>query len=409
MKVKKMLKIAGMVLVMSMFMVGCGGRWEKKDTSDEERVSVSVVVGAHSNANVISAKAEEIKKNVYESAFTYGRISLVRCDGNPEEFLVTQIKEPEVKGLSLRKKKHRAENFTKEILSFFNSDGIARYEENDTLEAIRLAANSLKAADNDSDKVLVVADTGLSTKGYLNFAENNLFEIPTSEIIEALEAKKAIPDLEGVKVVWLYAGQCAEPQEKLSEVQKAKLIEIWRAVLEKAGALSYDFKEDSASSKPYSGLPPVSVVDAESRDIEVKPLKKVVLDSSSVKFKGDQAIFVNKKAAKKAIGSVAKTLLDHPDNKVYVVGCTATAAGKEAFCKTLSEDRAQAVVEVLKDYGVPESQMLPVGLSDTAPWHIPDLDEKGYQIEKYAEQNRCVVILDTMDSKYGDVISRCMK
>ena len=70
----------------------------------------------------------------------------------------------------------------------------------------------------------------------------------------------------------------AEPQQALSEAQKDKLIEIWTAILEKAGAASIDFRPDSASSTPYTNLPDVSTVNADDRAIDVTPLTKMILD-----------------------------------------------------------------------------------------------------------------------------------
>ena len=280
---------------------------------------------------------------------------------------------------------------------------MAKVEEVDTLEAIRLAANSLKTI-TEGDKYLVIADTGLSTTGYVNFCADDLFNTPTEDIAQALEDEKAIPDLEGVHVTWLYAGQVAEPQQTLSEVQKDKLIEIWSAILEKAGAASIDFRPDSASSTPYTDLPNVSTVNADDRDIHITPLPKMILDSESVSFVGDQAVFEDENQAKQAISGVAQTLLAHPDNQVYVVGCTASLPGKEAFCHNLSEDRAQAVVDVLKELGVPEEQMTAVGMGNQAPWHLEDLDAAGKQIESIAQQNRCVVVLDSQDPEYANAV-----
>ena len=75
----------------------------------------------------------------------------------------------------------------------------------------------------------------------------------------------------------------------------------------------------------------------------------------------------------------------------------------------LSYDRAYAVMEVLKHYGIPDDQMQVVGLGDKAPWHTSDLDPKGFQIEEKAEQNRCVVVLDTLDKEYGSIINAYAK
>ena len=207
---------------------------------------------------------------------------------------------------------------------------MAKVEEVDTLEAIRLAANPLKTV-TEGDKYLIIADTGVSTTGYVNFCANDLFNTPTEEIIQALEDAKAIPDLTSVHVIWLYAGQVAEPQQALSEAQKDKLIEIWTAILEKAGAASIDFRPDSASSTPYTNLPDVSTVNADDRAIDVTPLTKMILDSESVSFVGDQAVFEDENQAKQAISSVAQTLLAHPDNKVYVGRMYSIFAGERSL------------------------------------------------------------------------------
>lgn len=411
MNVKKLLfKTIGVTFLAGVLLTGCnspkGSASESGGTSatDQQPISVSVVVGAHSNANVISPNAQEIGDRLYQCAYTYGTVSLIRADGKPEEFLKAKIPEPSTQGLSERKLKSIAEEYESEIFATFQTDGMAKVEEVDTLEAIRLAANPLKTV-TEVDKYLIIADTGVSTTGYVNFCTNDLFNTPTEEIIQALEDAKAIPDLTSVHVIWLYAGQVAEPQQALSEAQKDKLIEIWTAILEKAGAASIDFRPDSASSTPYTNLPDVSTVNADDRAIDVTPLTKMILDSESVSFVGDQAVFEDENQAKQAISSVAQTLLAHPDNKVYVVGCTASLPGKEAFCQRLSEDRAQAIVNELKDFGVSEEQMVAVGMGNQAPWHLEDLDADGKQIESIAQQNRCVVVLDTQDPEYADAVS----
>lgn len=411
-------KICTLIIAMGMIVMlltGCGGGDKGTSSTTEEAegtkgsISVSVVVGAHSNANVISVNSEAICDQIYNCTYSYGRCSLIRCDGKPEEFLKVNIEEPEVKGLSDAKLESIAEGYRDEILAYFNTHGMAKYAEVDTLEAIRLAANSLKMADSDK-KYLVIADTGLSTTGYVNFYKDDLFNVNTEEIISELINKKAIPDLTGTDVVWLYAGQTAEPQVTLSEVQKSKLIEIWNAVLQEAGAETIEFRYDSATSKPYTDLPEVSVVGADNRDIDVKPLKAMVLDSQSVAFNGDSATFVNKDMAVKAIEEVAFTLKNNPQNKVYLCGCTASSMNRsDEFLTNLSYDRAYAVMEVLKHYGIPDNQMQVVGLGDKAPWHTSDLDPKGFQIEEKAEQNRCVVVLDTLDKEYGSIINAYAK
>ena len=407
---KKLYTIILAIGMLLMLLTGCGGTNKGPSSAvggvveRSGSVSLSVVVGAHANANVISVNSKEICDQVYNCTYSYGTCSLIRCDGQPEVFLRVNIDEPEVKGLSDAKLESIARGYCDEILAYFNAHGKAKYAEVDTLEAIRLASNSLRTDDSDN-KFLIIVDTGLSTTGYVNFKRDDLFNVNTEEIIAGLLNEKAIPDLTGIDVVWLYAGQTAEPQEKLSEKQKSKLIEIWDAVLRKGGAKTIQFCYDSATSKPYKDLPEVSVITTEERSIDVTPLKTMVLDSQSVTFEGDSAEFVDEDKAEKAIENIAFTLKNNPQNKVYVCGCTASSMNRsEEFLANLSYDRAYEVMEVLKRYGIPDEQMQVVGLGDAAPWHISDLDSNGYQIEEKAEQNRCVVILDTLDGEYGSVI-----
>ena len=169
MNVKKLLfKTIGVTFLAGALLTGCnspkGSASESGGTSatDQQPISVSVVVGAHSNANVISPNAQEIGDRLYQCAYTYGTVSLIRADGKPEEFLKAKIPEPSTQGLSERKLKSIAEEYESEILATFQTDGMAKVEEVDTLEAIRLAANPLKTV-TEGDKYLIIADTGVST------------------------------------------------------------------------------------------------------------------------------------------------------------------------------------------------------------------------------------------------------
>ncbi len=60
----------------------------------------------------------------------------------------------------------------------------------------------------------------------------------------------------------------------------------------------------------------------------------------------------------------------------------------------LSSARAQAVTNELINCGIPEEQLIPIGLGFNDPWHIRDLDEDGKQVEELASQNRKVLIVD---------------
>ena len=215
-----------------------------------------------------------------------------------------------------------------------------------------------------------MADPGLSTTGYLNFCKDDLFHTDTADIVEALVDEKAIPDLEGVNVLWMYAGQTAEPQERLSEVQKAKLIEIWTAVLEQSGAASYDFSVDSASSTAYSDLPSVSIVPADERVSDITPLQTVVLDSENVSFVGDQAVFEDEEQTKKAIGNVAQTLLDHPQNSVLRSWMYCISNRKRRFLPDAFRGESLSGSRIIKKFWSASRTDEAVGMGSQAPWHV---------------------------------------
>lgn len=386
-----------MTLCISMvcFMTGCS------DTGNEE-IALAVVGSPHSNEPSFPLDAASIKDKLYNCCYAYGSVSFITNDGNPKVVYQTDIPKPEKSGLSENKKKTIATNYTSQLLkelSKLNSD----VSEVDTLKAITYASKTLSSSSPSADKVLVIMDNGLSTVGYLDFTKGLLYA-DTKSIVDALNKAEAIPDLTDVNVVWMYLGQTAAPQQELSEVQKHKLEEIWRTILTEGGAKSIEFVNDIASDEPDNNLPSVSVVDVQNRSIDIEtskepveiiieePIETIVLDNTSVRFIGDKAEFVDYEEASSVLAQYAQILLEHPNNKVYVIGTTAT--GSTDFCNELSVNRANAVCEVLISYGVPESQLIPLGMGFEDPWHIDDVDDNDKQIEEYACQNRKVLIVD---------------
>lgn len=371
------------------------------DTGNEE-IALAVVGSPHSNEPSFPLDAASIKDKLYNCCYAYGSVSFITNDGNPKVVYQTDIPKLEKSGLSENKKKTIATNYTSQLLkelSKLNSD----VSEVDTLKAITYASKTLSSSSPSADKVLVIMDNGLSTVGYLDFTKGLLYA-DTKTIVDALNKVEAIPDLTDVNVVWMYLGQTAAPQQELSEVQKHKLEEIWRTILTEGGAKSIEFVNDIASDEPDNNLPSVSVVDVQNRSIDIEtseepveiiieePIETIVLDNTSVRFIGDKAEFVDYEEASSVLAQYAQILLEHPNNKVYVIGTTAT--GSTDFCNELSVNRANAVCQVLISYGVPESQLIPLGMGFEDPWHIDDVDDNDKQIEEYACQNRKVLIVD---------------
>ena len=386
-------------LAMSIF-TGCdAGNFGK--SSETEEVSLAVVTRIGSNFGTISANSETLNELMYTAAYSYGHISIVRCDGNPEIVASFDITKPSVSGLSADRLDTEANKAVRTAQAAF-SKARAVEPEVDTLQGIALAGTTLSG--RSGDRYLLVMDSGVSTDGYMDFTDNLLNAEP-EDIVAALKEAHALPDLRGIHVIWLFLAQTAEPQQELSSAQQYKLRTIWEKVLRAAGAEDVLFNDiDRTSKSDFNDAPYVSIVDVDERKIHVPILPRasepeltvmetVVLDESRVRFLGDQAVFADKNEAEAAIRSAADALLQNPQNRVLVVGTTA-GSGSSNFSIALSKARAEAVRDALICFGVDEERMICLGLGGNDPWHIEDTDSSGLLIEEKAQHNRKVLIID---------------
>ncbi len=392
-------------------MLGGGSGHEK----GEAAIALTVVRGDNSNETDIPYNAKTVTDLVYQTCYTYGTVAFANADGDCKVIFQTDVPEPEIKGLSESRKKKIAEDQKKQLM-----DELAKVRpcapEVNTLKAISQLATTYKNSDEGMDKVMLVMNSGLTTTGYLDFTKGYL-SLDAEEVVHRLEAQEAIPDLSGVDVIWMYLGQTALPQEELSEIQKHRLQDIWEKILIAGGAKSVTFTGDISSDKTDKGYPTVTPVDVEKYDCEPfdddddETLEKdageevgistTILTSEELNFVGDKAEFIDSNLATAVLKGTAEQMLQLPDNKVYIVGTTAT--GDKNFCDELSLRRAYAVRDVLVSLGVPESQMIPMGLGCSDHWHVPDIDGSGRQIEEEARKNRKVMIFD-VNSDYAEWI-----
>ena len=392
-----------MLMLLLFALTGCKGN---------EKISVGVIVGNHANAPKISVSSTSIKDYLYDACYSSGSVVFVNVDGNPQVIYQADIPEPEVAGLSESKLEEIANGYLSQLQVALEKVGPS-IGEVDTLKAIRKASQSLQGSEAGAEKKLLILDSGLSTTGYLNY-RNGLLYADSADVVAALKSESAIPDMSGIDVVWCYCGEVASPQQELTEKEKENLRAIWKDVLMAGGAKSVEFANDVPTNEIVTGLPEVSTVEVgdisisvdvdeaigsnndivigEGNNADEVVVDTIILDDASVQFIGDTAIFVDPNVADAIIGNVAVELLSNPNNKVYVVGTTAT--GGEEFCNELSIERANAVADVLVSNGISSDRIITVGLGYHDPWHIDDLDEDGVQIEELACQNRKVLIMD---------------
>lgn len=123
------------------------------------------------------------------------------------------------------------------------------------------------------------------------------------------------------------------------------------------------------------------------------------LNETQVMFVSNQAVFVSEEDAKAALEPVAEIILANPDHPILLAGTTATD-GEQDSCVKLSQQRAEAVKNLLVSaFGVPEDQLLTVGLGfekDPFP-RGKDRDGYGQFVESEAAKNRRVMVMDAND------------
>lgn len=379
-------------VAMAAMLTGCGRK-------EDSPISLVIIGGGNRNIPVLSSNCEVMHGSMYDAAYTHGNITMLNCDGSPQVFFQTSIPESEVKGLSENKKKRIAEDRVTQLQQAYSSVE-PKVPEVNTLKAITMAARSL--AGSSETKVLLINDGGIPTSGYLNFT-NGIMDAEPEAIVDALKGMQALPDLTGVKCIWIGLGDTIAPQEELSERQKANLKAIWEEILYAAGADSVIFDGSYSTNMAYENAPAVTTIPAEDESMYVqtskkvsdtKPIETVILDSARLQFIGDQAVFTDENQAESVLKSTAQTLISHPSNHVYVIGTTAGSSGNSSYTMNLSQARADVVKDKLVSMGVPESQMTAKGLGSTDPYHEYDLDANGNMIEEIAKRNRKTIIMD---------------
>ena len=348
------------------------------------------------NAPDYPLNAPTLERYLEEVCLSYGKISFVRADGNPQLFYQATIPAPPIEGLSKAKLKARAENYVQELKGLYSKEASALSEETDLLEAVSLARDAV--IHEEGEKIILLMHSGLSTSGYLKWQEG-LLHIKAEAVVEALKKRQALPDLRGITVYWLFFGKTAFPQTELSKEELGNLKAVWQAVIEAAGG-KLVFSDDPVRNSAPTDLPIVTVVKTGEKDLGInyaentiqKPIESIVLSETELRFYGDSTKLIEEEKARASLQVVAEKLLAAADRSVYVIGTT--ASGEKEFCKALSQWRAARAREILEEFGVNSAKMISIGLDYENPWHVTDRDAEGNFMESLAKENRTVRIID---------------
>lgn len=390
MRVNKRMRWLFTIISMMMFLTGCAN----KETVIP--VDVAIVTGPHDHAPLPNYSATVPYVN--EACKTAGYVTVIVCDGKPYQSMQADI--PVIKkNLTDDKLEDIANGQVKEILQILTtSEAIS--PEVDTLKAINDAARALKAQTGESEKWMVILDSGLSTTGDINFVGSYFQDIDVDSVIEELKNNNALPDCRNTHIVWFGLGDTLPSQPDLSSADRAVLKEVWLAVLAESGAISVSFATDLPVYNATEGereLPSVSVVDVLDTDSVIPiydPEEVIVLDEEVLSFKaGTSELLTPPNDVQNVLLPVIEYLKKNPQYEVLLAGTTASF-GSEQELRILAEARCTTVEEILLNAGVNTEQIHIVGLGYDNRFTVVDTTEAGSIIQENAQANRTVRIMD---------------
>lgn len=409
---KNQIAFAAMAAALLLGMTGCRTLEPKPSTPAEEcKPAVAYMIARTANAKTADSTAPIVQDTMINCAENFGYCYIARVDGNTELVLAEDLDiDEQYKNASKERLRRDALNKATSLLNVID-EVAAVYPEVDYLEGLRCTAAALHSLDDTyTSRSIICCGTGLGTQGYMDF-QNNLLSAEPDMIVEMLNEREALPDLEGITVYWIGMGQVAAPQEKLTPKQSKNLESIWKAVIEASGGefVPNEYITVSTDTKTTDELPSVSVVDIppetpyvfepkvldeqakkeESGEVESAFTEPIVLGEEQVEFVGDQSVYLHPEDAVDTIKPIAEYLIEHDTVPLLLVGSTAGDDTNE-FTLQLSRDRAAAVKGTLVELGVDPNRITVIGMGSSDPWHIFGAGYDG----PVASSNRKVVLID---------------
>jgi outer membrane protein OmpA-like peptidoglycan-associated protein len=349
--------------------------------SPEPTGGLAIVVGAHSNmpAPALTGAASEALET---AVVAESQLSMVVADGKPFELGKGALLASDANDQARDQDRERNRQLVRSKLA----EAAAKTPEVDLLGALDTAARSISTA--VGRHTIVVVDSGLSTVAPLDFTRPGLLDADPAELAAGLGAAGELPDLSGADVVFQGLGDTADPQPAVGRAQRANLIGIWTALAQAAGAADVRIEESPLSGPAAAGLPPVAVAPVSSG--VVCSAGTVTLTGGDVAFQADSAVFLDRAAAEATLEPIARQMV----SRSLTADLTGTTAdvGDPAGQRSLSQQRAQAVADLLAGLGVPADRLSAVGLGSEFPGYVADHDAAGRLVPAAAAANRKVVI-----------------
>ena len=264
-----LIKAGVVIILLAILAVGVYFILRSTGVFDEQKDGYSAVfvVGATENSRTINFDDNPLlNERIDRVVNTYGYAAIVVADGMPAnqtsvfDFSIhrpgkvnTILETGTIEDNLMRFRRH----FSDEM-----QNKRSQTPEKDVLEAVSLAARMLSSRPDDEMREIVVLSTGLSTAGFLNFADDNAWLYSNAAaIIEILQKSNSLPDLDGIVVSWFQMHDvCGALQEIIPGTQRSNLEEIWRLIVTSSGG-EFNIFDTHPGTGIYEGLPPVSIVE----------------------------------------------------------------------------------------------------------------------------------------------------
>ncbi|MGE3288173.1 MAG: OmpA family protein [Pseudonocardia sp.] len=245
----------------------------------------------------------------------------------------------------------------------------------DLLDGLAVAARAVRAAGGGA---IVIADSGLATRGYVNFTDPGTLDATPEDVVTRLRADDALPDLSGV-TVFLAVGDTAAPQAPLTVHYRKQVYAIWDAVVRAAGAACVASIDDSGPAvPPLADVPDVTEVLIPGPPEGVGGCRTVLADAGPVAFRPGTADFVDEHAADEQLAKVADELLAQRCGAVMLTGTTAHWTDRPlAYHVDLGTKRAERVRVELEIHHVPADRLRTRGVGYQFEQYVPDNDARG--------------------------------
>ncbi len=437
---KRILIVLALVLSIIFAFSGCGGDKEEEgaDTS-----ALVIILGNHANAyNRVEAILDDIMNNnrdYFTKAYTRvgdgdevrfsakANIAVIVADGDPQievldnyDFKTGYLKESDTERKTLSNIERNNEKL-KELLA--SGKIRAQEEQVDLNTAIREAVIYLNSQTGVTEKNILILDTMLPTKGYVNFTKLDFVNFSGEELYkQVVDAYGSnLPDMTGIKVTVKGAlNVCSANEENIKHIRDTKyresVLSFWELYFGESLANptlgdmvdvepgeKMLYIEGSKDSYPY--VSPIAVPQID------KDLTQIVFNTAEFQFVGNSDEFVDEAAAHDYIKTTASTALnsilkENPDRIIYVVGSITRDEndfGKDYETHKTSADRARRIARALVEVcNIPQANLrvLDCGTTEFEWRKTPEFDENGKWIPENAAENRVVAILcggDTSD------------